>query len=1168
MIPSSQSDRVIALTALCLGALVSVTAQVAPTVPPPSAPPVETIELSPFVVSAVSDNGYQATQTLAGTRLKTDLRDIAASVQILTPEFLDDVGANNLNELFIYTTNTEASGLNGNFSNATPGSTSVGDASTRVDPQGSQRVRGLASADVTRNYFLTLIPTDRFNTERVEINRGANAILFGLGSPAGIANTGMSSAQFRNFGQTKIHVDSEGSFRTELDINRELIKKRLAVRAIALRDETKYYQRPAFQDDQRLYLAMAARPWTGAVVRGFYENGKRDANRPNTVPLSNSIDSWFQSGATVRDLMRKQLATAGINLTVPDNLPLTFYATLQDLFTANYLTVADVNRDGAINAKDDQDRLSLLMHQIAYFQDPNNRYLFHPNASRQVELIYQYNQAEPTGGAGGANTFMSNVNSAAFSPALRVVPASLDPSGNRQFGYPYLVSQQPWRQNPLLVPESMSNLQMFDFTRNMVGGESAFQNDKWKHYNASFEQTGFNDRIGIELAVDRQSYRRENFVPFQGFTGLFVDTMKNYLGQPNPNYGRPFIQTRSNLGELVDDRTNVRATAFARFTPANHFPASRLARWLGDHTFTTLFNKYDQTSKNTSRAMFYTDTNGGSIFGPTDAQGSQRRQVNYVAYLSDQNLTTLSSADEVRLNRMQNQRLWNPGQTAVLQTVDSVTGSLVNTTLNTGVFATSYSENQQRVKSYAGNWNSYFFDRHLVGLLGWRRDDAYSAGYDALIGADQLADLNKLALTSGGTEQSVNTFSWSGVAHMPDRFLPRQIGLSFHYGVSQNFSLGATPLDFFGKGIPSASGNTKEYGFTVNLLNNKVVARVNWFASELINRPLTGTSNVYNRFANQGILGIYAGLIESEFYGFRAPSVNPVTGLPDPGTPHYALAMQGLAELRKIIPASLIEQAGLASVTPEGLSKRGNSPGIGDTEDVSAKGLEIELTYNPTRNWRISASIAKQETVIANYSPRMAELMAATDKLIGPNGSLAKLAFFNDASVNPPTYISVQTPTNNSIAQWLETNVYSIYRLYKQQEGRVSDEQRKWRVNLVTNYEFRTGRLKGFGVGTAYRWQDGAAIGYPSQLVDGLLVADITRPHMAPGETNVDAWVRYKRRIFSGKLDWEIELRVQNLNTGAENLIPVQSTRDANYRVAVWRVGPPQVWRLTNSFKF
>ena len=1140
---------------LVLAGLSSLAAQ---TMAPTSPPVTETVELSPFVVTEKTDTGYLATQTLAGTRLKTDLKDIAASVQILTTEFLDDVGANNLSDLFLYTTNTESSGLNGNFSNATAGATSVNDESGRADPQGAQRVRGLAAANVSRNYFLTMIPTDRFNTDRVEINRGANAILFGLGSPAGIANTTMTTAQFRNFGQTKVQNDSEGSLRTELDLNTVLFKNRLALRVGALRDDTKYYQKPAFQYDRRIYAALTARPWKGAVVRGFAENGTRDANRPSTIPPSNSIDSWFASAPVVRDMMRTQLAAAGVNIAVPDNYPLVFDAQAQDLYTTTYLKAATLS---------DQTKLAILMNQIAYYQDINNRYLFHPNMSRQIARVYQYSQPLPGGVGGGASAFMSNVNSANFSPALKVVPASLDPSGNKQFSYLYLVSQQPWRQDQLLVPVSMHDLNVFDFTRNLISGDAGFQNDKWRQYNATFEQTGFTDRIGIEFAVDRQTYRRQSFIPLQGYTGVFVDAMKNYLGQDNPNYGRPFVASRTGMNEVADARTDYRVTSFLRAKPADYFPTSRVARWLGEHTITALYNNYDQTSNNTSWNQFYTDPDGGSIFSPADPLGSQRRMINYVVYLGDQNLTTLTSPGQVRMQRMQNQQIWNPGQTSILQTVDPVTGNLTNATLQTGAFATNFGQNTQQVKSYAGNWNGYLFDRHLVGLAGWRRDEAYSAGYDAQAGANQLADLNNLALTSGGNTQTANTFSWSAVAHFPERFLPRGTRLSTHYGVSQNFSLGATPNDFFGNKLPASSGKTKEYGFTVSLLNEKLVARVNWFETDLANRPLSGTNNVYNRFVNEGILKLYSSLIESEYHGFKPASTDPVTGVVDPGTPNYNLAMQGLADFRKLIPASLLAQTGLTSVGPNGLAVR-TTTSIGDTVDVKAKGLEFELVFNPTRSWRISASVAKQETVETNYSPRMGTLLAATDALIGPNGSIGKLAYFNDASLNPPTFISAQMPTNNSVSQWFEANIYSVYRLYKQQEGRVSDEQRKWRANVVSNYDFRNGFLKGAGVGLAYRWQDGAAIGYPSQLVNGLLVADINHPHMAPGETNVDAWLRYKRKVFGDRLEWQIEFRVTNLNTNADHLIPVQSTRDTDYHVAVWRVGPPRTWRLANSFRF
>ncbi len=73
------------------------------------------IELSPFLVVSEEDQGYKANSTLAGTRLRTDLRDVAAAVSVVTREFMQDLGVNNLDQLMVYTLGTEVTGLGGNY---------------------------------------------------------------------------------------------------------------------------------------------------------------------------------------------------------------------------------------------------------------------------------------------------------------------------------------------------------------------------------------------------------------------------------------------------------------------------------------------------------------------------------------------------------------------------------------------------------------------------------------------------------------------------------------------------------------------------------------------------------------------------------------------------------------------------------------------------------------------------------------------------------------------------------------------------------------------------------------------------------------------------------------------------------------------------------------------
>src|SRR5215218_8464781 len=93
----------------------------AQTVAPPAATTTrdanqETLVLSPFVVDTSKDVGYAATSTLGGTRLKSELRDVASQIDVMTAEFLDDIGALTLDEALRFSMNTET-----NEENFSPG---------------------------------------------------------------------------------------------------------------------------------------------------------------------------------------------------------------------------------------------------------------------------------------------------------------------------------------------------------------------------------------------------------------------------------------------------------------------------------------------------------------------------------------------------------------------------------------------------------------------------------------------------------------------------------------------------------------------------------------------------------------------------------------------------------------------------------------------------------------------------------------------------------------------------------------------------------------------------------------------------------------------------------------------------------------------------------------
>src|SRR4051812_14681995 len=109
---------------VALLAVASVGPLAAQSVPPPRATtPAEedaVLQLSPFEVATSKDTGYQATETLAGTRIKTNLADVASPIQVITKEFLQDLGAVDNQSLLMFTTSTEVAGTQSVFAGVTP----------------------------------------------------------------------------------------------------------------------------------------------------------------------------------------------------------------------------------------------------------------------------------------------------------------------------------------------------------------------------------------------------------------------------------------------------------------------------------------------------------------------------------------------------------------------------------------------------------------------------------------------------------------------------------------------------------------------------------------------------------------------------------------------------------------------------------------------------------------------------------------------------------------------------------------------------------------------------------------------------------------------------------------------------------------------------------------
>lgn len=228
------------------------------------------IVLSPFEVSADEDVGYQARETLAGGRTRTSLDDIANSIDVITGDLIEDMGALDLQDIAAYANNIEAGSLMG-ADNEDGQLTSLWDQNTTY-------FRGFRTYRGTRNFMFTLMSFNSFSSDRIDLSKGPNAVLFGVGEPGGAINYNTKRPSLtRNRTSVSLRTDSEGSLRGELDVDQTLIKGKLGFRAALLSERTDFAWKPAYSNTDGAFIAGAYKPFNKTTIRANFEY--RNANR-------------------------------------------------------------------------------------------------------------------------------------------------------------------------------------------------------------------------------------------------------------------------------------------------------------------------------------------------------------------------------------------------------------------------------------------------------------------------------------------------------------------------------------------------------------------------------------------------------------------------------------------------------------------------------------------------------------------------------------------------------------------------------------------------------------------------------------------------------------------------------------------------------------------------
>ncbi len=250
------------------------------------------IELSPFTITADKDTGWTATQTLAGSRLRTNLGDLAQPLEVMTSSFLNDLAVNNFEQALEYATNI--AGPNEYSDNSNNMGTGFGN----TQPKNNNIVRGLGGATMSVDFFESSMPSDNYNAQRLTIARGPNTLLFGMGNPSGVVDTTLNRGDLqKNIASVRLQMNSDSSKRGSFDINRVVLRDKLALRLDGMTDEGIQHIKPNLDRQTRLYGAITARPFQKTTITVGYEHTFWNSSRARTQLPVDEYTPWLRAAS-------------------------------------------------------------------------------------------------------------------------------------------------------------------------------------------------------------------------------------------------------------------------------------------------------------------------------------------------------------------------------------------------------------------------------------------------------------------------------------------------------------------------------------------------------------------------------------------------------------------------------------------------------------------------------------------------------------------------------------------------------------------------------------------------------------------------------------------------------------------------------------------------------
>ena len=1114
----------------------------------------EPVVLSPFEVRPES-KGYQAVNTLSGTRLNSKLEDLASSITVITKQQLDDTAAADINDIFKYEANTEGTYQYTEYSQDRGFTVDT----VAVNPSAANRVRGATQANIANSNFVSSVPIDAYNLDAVEISRGPNSNIFGLGAAGGTVNAITGNARLdRNITTLKYQLDSYGGSRSSWDLNRVLWKDRLSLRISGLYELKGFERRPAYEQTNRLTGAVTIKPFKKTTIKGSYETYHNYNNRANAVTPRDTITDWKAAGSPVWDPTYNAAGTGLAAATGGFR-----YLNSSTYFAVPVGTTARPNQDSGPNSL-----------PLGLFNDTGGFY------SRSALLIdngqFQFWSIN-RGTTNAANLAAANSN-------VRL----MQNAGFYQRGNFFARDGTFYPATPLFQQAGISNRDYYDWTSLNFAAPN-FGKDKADIYKVEIEQS-FLETSRHTLALQLGWFREDIDRYSRNFVGntdgappvVRIDVNEKMLdGTPNPRFLHPYLgSTEVQAFRQPEFNDNYRATLAYQLDLTKE---SNWVKWLGLHRLAG-YGEYRDLRTVTNRFRYRDQMVNGPYLTPANVadlgtagnfthftsryyMGGDIRDAGRVL---DYNAAWLNFHDTYPLT------LYNPdgSKVTVPVKIDEVEFSTQN-------------PQKREIRTRGLIWQGFFWDERIVATYGLRidhlntvsGDNAFpglSAGQDFFIDANGYRiprfTFNDGRLRSDATGRTTSKGLVVKVLTSP------KFGLNLHYNESTNFQPEAAAYDI-GQGLlpaaqrtalPNPTGNGKDYGFTVNLMDNKLSMKFNHYTTFQRNARNSGAVVFTTRplrldfetnFTNseaQNLEDAAIGWVTQIRYGANSqialqygPTNTRNGALADLNGALVQSTATGnptLVTLNKADAQALIQEAYTKYMGP-GISTdyvdwvRTSGVTLADVNDVSSTGNEIEIAYNPTPFWTVKANITQQNAIDTSISRTIGDYIARryqwwstlkipTDTLAG-GGQLINAGqnwFYSNGNGLPGN-------TTNPNIDYFIPNVDSGYDFLVANTGKRRPQTREYRANLVTNYNmagmFGDNKvLRNMSIGGAVRWEGQAIIGYKAQPAgsDGIIrYLDPNKPMYDKARYYFDLMASYKMKLYNGKYATKFQLNVDNV---------------------------------------